>query len=867
MQELFNTESAHLNKMYWWMGQVVDESCWQDNSNKKIHDRDDVEGWGKRYKVRIFGRDTKVKDVPDDQLEMADIVYPVTAGSGHGGSYQTPNIRQGTYVVGFYKDGINATEPIILGCLGNNSQTRLFGGDPEEGYIPRDGFFGVEKKPVSNKDQYIKPGSEFTNNSKQDQNTNTKDLHVQQADGAIYDVVLKTIECDGPGGELKGIQGAIEKTLATIARIKLAANSHLDAAKSITASISSIVDSAIGFVTGLVKKIVEKMRGYVLNKINNGIKDVATMLFPNQRWDFAKAAEQANDTLGCVFNKIIAGLLKLVTNLFKDLVNKYINAPMCAAEQFVGNIVSNILGDVADGINGVLNTINGLINTVGNIASKVFQILDFVSGLLKFLKCESTPSCEYKDRWSIWNGSKTAENVSANLDKIMKDIDNAGGGGGGGSPPPCNTSQLPCGPPGIRITGGGGSGAAANAVIGIAGEIMALDFSSLGSGYNSTPSIEIDDQCNSGGGAQISLLTTSGGGQSTTKYQKAGEGQNNVKVVGAVVDPNNSGAGYLRYPNGKTGGPGYPISNEDDVIIIRPVIEPLPDVDIILPAVNRQPPGEEPVIRITEPLPPTWEVVPPGRPVLVTPGDEVYLKKDVVVEIYDNDGNLSEVITGGGPSTPVTVEVGGTFTTPLTNKEINTEYSTVINIGDNRTIPELLTRIINQNVGTFELIDILRDVNPPIFIENGDAISAADLKDILDQKTQVTLKIGDKTKTLVPDASPLPKYDVIVLLDDVIINNPGIGYSKDDTIFVTPDTGVELIPTFNDLGSLTDVKIVSRGSSFNTMPKIVVQSRTGVNADIWPVFKVIKVEDEDQITQGQSILSVVDCVGKYSIPR
>ncbi len=264
MQDLFNAESAHANPMYWWMGQVVDESTWQDNSNKKIHDRDDVPGWGKRYKIRIFGRDTQVKIVPDDELEMAEIMYPVTAGSGHGGSYQAPNIRQGSYVVGFYKDGINGTEPIIMGCLGNNSQTRLYGGDPTQGYIPRDGFFGKsEKKPVANKDQYTSPGSAATNNAKQEQNSNTKDLHIQVADGLIYDVVLKTIECDGPGGELKGIQGAIQKALATIARIKLAVTSHLNAAMSISAQISSVVNATVSFVTGLTKKLI--VNGHAVN--------------------------------------------------------------------------------------------------------------------------------------------------------------------------------------------------------------------------------------------------------------------------------------------------------------------------------------------------------------------------------------------------------------------------------------------------------------------------------------------------------------------------------------------------------------------------------------------------------------------------
>jgi len=763
MQDLFNAESAHSNVMYWWMGQVVDEANWQGNSNKKIHDRDDVPGWGKRYKIRIFGRDTQVKIVPDDELEMAEILYPVTAGTGHGGSYQAPNIRQGSYVVGFYKDGVNGTEPIIMGCLGNNSQTRLYGGDPPQGYIPRDGFFGKsEKKPVANKDQYASPG---TNNSKQEQNTNTKDLHIQVMDGLIYDVVLKTIECDGPGGELKGIQGAIQKALATIARIKLAATSHLNAAMSVSASISSIVNSTVSFITGLTKKLIEKMRGYVLNKLNNGIKDVATLLFPNQRWDFSKKAEIATDTLGCVFNKVIAGLLNLVKKLFASLVDKYISGPMCAAEDFMGNLISNTLGPIVNGINGVLSSINGLLNKIGNFASTAFKILDFVTGLLNFLKCEKTASCEYKDKWSMWNGSKTAQSVSSRLDKLMKGVESFGGAGA--AAPPCNSRSLPCGPPGIRITGGsGGSGAAANAIVGIAGEIMALDFSAFGSGYRSTPSIEIDDQCNSGGGAQITLITNGG----KTDYQTSGEDGEDVQITGAVVDPNNSGAGYLPAPDGSRGGDGYPISKPEDTIIIRnPNNIPEKTIDDI--------------IKNTDP---SWEVLPPNTDSNLNPGDTVFLPPSTVVEIYDTAGNPVEVLNGTGQENGINVEVGGSFTSPTYEKEPFEEGST---------------------------------------------------------------------------------YNVVVLLDDVIINNPGLNYSPGDTITVTPDTGVELVPEFDSLGQLTKVNIASKGNSFNTMPKIVVESQTGLNADIWPLFKVIKVEDESTIDVGQKIISVVDCIGKYQIPR
>ena len=46
-------------------------------------------------------------------------MYPVTAGGGGRGSYQSSNIA-GNFVIGFFIDGPNAQLPIIQGIIGNN---------------------------------------------------------------------------------------------------------------------------------------------------------------------------------------------------------------------------------------------------------------------------------------------------------------------------------------------------------------------------------------------------------------------------------------------------------------------------------------------------------------------------------------------------------------------------------------------------------------------------------------------------------------------------------------------------------------------------------------------------------------------------
>ncbi len=152
--------------MLWWIGQIADDSTWRDNQlSGKFKNAQSIPGWGCRYKVRIMGvHDHGGKDsdpIPEDQLPWANIMYPVTAGGGQGGSNVTPNLRQGNIVWGYWMDGKDMQVPVIMGVLGNNSQTALgksIGKVEEEGVTnTQNGQIGKSGWP--NKQEVPKPNA------------------------------------------------------------------------------------------------------------------------------------------------------------------------------------------------------------------------------------------------------------------------------------------------------------------------------------------------------------------------------------------------------------------------------------------------------------------------------------------------------------------------------------------------------------------------------------------------------------------------------------------------------------------------------------------------------------------------------------
>ena len=89
-----------------------------------VEDRFDPEEMN-RVKVRCFGYHTENKNELDtDNLPWATVMMPTTA-SGTSGIGDTPHgLMEGSWVVGFFRDGPSAQDPIIMGTIASKSSSR-----------------------------------------------------------------------------------------------------------------------------------------------------------------------------------------------------------------------------------------------------------------------------------------------------------------------------------------------------------------------------------------------------------------------------------------------------------------------------------------------------------------------------------------------------------------------------------------------------------------------------------------------------------------------------------------------------------------------------------------------------------------------
>jgi hypothetical protein len=745
-QGLFKRHFVGRDGFIWWIGQVVSEEKWAGNiPAKPTKNTSNHPGFGERFKVRIMGYHTaNKKELTDDQLPWASVMYPVTAGGGGAGAWSNASIRQGNFVFGFFLDGEDAQQPVIMGVLGTNQYTALATEDnPDIAFFPFSGYTNTNTvaRYSTTLDNQTEPPATQTGSTQPPSNKGKQEAVAgqelssgadkeQYENGKVKNPNAQTSICEPV--PLGAIQRQIKNLIADIQRIK---KTSRDWETKVSTKISNIereidkqISKASEYIAGGVKWLIEEVQKYTTNKINNIMKDTYYLLFPNQRPGLKKAVETANDLIACLFRKIISNLLKMVGKFLLAAVDRFINTPLCAVENFVGALVGKLAGLITSAVDTILGPVKAIVGAAFDIAD---GILNFVTDLLSFLSCEEKPSCAEIKEWSIWEGSESV--ATLDLNAIVEKVQGVASTVTQAIDPnnfdfdldftdvfdsldSCNVGPIFCGPPIVEFYGGGGSGATGNAIIGAAGDILGVDIISSGSGYSSAPFVNFKDNCGKGRGASGRVNI------------------NNGQVSNVIID--NSGTGYLPTPDGSQGGDGRIWAESGETVVKRS---------------------------------------------------------------------------------------NGTYDTPYT-------AGSIINLFPGDTV---------QSCGRpEELIFENKIITAPVCVDNNPVSGP-----------NPTSSSGD--------------YPVVLEIGDVFISDPGLSYSPNDRIVISPSNGSVLTPEFDNFGSVIKVNIINSGQGFTEFPNIYIESDTGYNAKIIPIFAVKRIGNEKLIIDPEQVVNVVDCVGRF----
>ena len=742
---LYNSQHLGKSEFYFWYGQVVGGIEWEDNHQHVLSNRDDAKGWGYRCKVAIMGSDPRIVTdgvATNSECRMAEVMLPTTGGGGIGGPYVTPSIGNNSFVIGFYKDGVDATDPIIIGVLPNIRESELtpYVDTEKVRYIAASGV-DSSKDELSTGQILVNPSS--TDVTNQD-GTGPHTFVVKHTDQAIepsLDVfqIPVSFRCVEEGGELKGIQAVLQTAMKYIAFLSRQSSIFAASVSDLRRSIDNVIETAARYVTAYVKEQVAKIRELTLNLFEKQVQFLIDLTPANLRAQVVDGVEAETDILSCIFNRIIAGLLGLVTGIVEELLQRAVSAAACTAENVVGKILANILGTITEGLDAAIGGVTALVGGVVDFSGQILDALGFIFGILNILTCQEEYACPNVEQWNMWYGQEDGSDpVNKEINKVLKTLAN----NAEGDTSSCSEGPILSGPPIIKVKGGGNNNNdfSGNAIVSGSGEIIGVDIINPGSGYTKPPILIVEDKGGNGSGAVLRPVMNDNGG---------------VEDV-IVID---SGVGYLPRANGSTGIGGLRYSNPEETIIFNENTG--------------------------------YNNYPPNANVDVFSGDLMYLPSGSTGVIYNTEGDQIQSSLGLGPTEPITVIESGILNTP------------------NVTFEEIISRYPTKSDNT---------------------------------------------------------YPIVLEIKDTFIKNTGFNYSDEDTIIIEPSNGAQLNPNYGSFGVLESVDIINPGIGFTEIPRIYIQSDTGYNAIIIPIFAVRSVgdlneEENENLIASESVIDIVDCVG------
>jgi hypothetical protein len=562
----------------WWIGQIAPAAVWRTEMTDP--DTLSVENplgtaWAYRCKVRVIGYHPFDREVlPDNDLPWAHVMTTGADGAAQGGVGQTLRLTGGETAFGFFIDGEEAQQPVVVGCIHRNesvgsfplesikdelkpfsaSRGKLVQGPTQQKALSTvtQGSADTSPNPLPNAGSSATPGkipSPESEPTTPEGDTTTvpgaDKLTREDKASAKHAAILSTVKIVRENGCNDNLIGKISSILndfiGFISVIQEFQGSYIDP---ITNTFVDIAQSIKGFasrIAGVVKFIVNNMRGAIINLVTSLFRDFIAKILPlPQHPPVAEATKNIINIIFCLFENLLPKLLQFIENLLTNMVGRVINAPLCAAEEFTAGILGKMMELLDDILEPVMSGLDWLLGGLSQISSVLSQVSSVAQQILNFIGCDQL-KCQPASTWSPLTGplSNYKDSWARTLSKldllkgVNESIDEAMGftslfGYTGNSPfrdcsreainPSKQDSITPlppgikaaiCIPPEIRIYGDGVQ-AAAVPIVADDGSILTVEVLNAGKGYTKAPSATIIDNTNHGTGAELGVNIENG---------------------------------------------------------------------------------------------------------------------------------------------------------------------------------------------------------------------------------------------------------------------------------------------------------------------------------------------------------------------
>ena len=388
-ESLLKSHNIGKDGFSWWIGQVCESKTWAANFPELPVDTDkDLPGFRRRVKVSILNYHTYSKEeLPNDDLPWAYCLMPTSAGGGSGGFSESLALTGGEWVFGFFLDGSDGQQPVIIGLFDKSTQEDFRKAIPDTRYQPFSGYTNEKPEPLTNIKKLDTVDTQGTGDA--DQQTGEGEV---KTDTSLTNEAVKTEQGDAVE-VITQAEVFIKENLDATGNMQVADNSecvdYQDAISQATQRLSKVMtitekvngiyvnksDLKIGNIEGEEKRVasitatamkflqtnamaatLEKM-GEAASKFNS-VAPLSQMLKADDAND-----EAATKLIG-TFSEIIAALPLDAANFVKETKGKLVSQPPCVVENYTGALLGKSLGNIDSKMNGIMGDVNNVLASV-----------------------------------------------------------------------------------------------------------------------------------------------------------------------------------------------------------------------------------------------------------------------------------------------------------------------------------------------------------------------------------------------------------------------------------------------------------------------------------------------------------------------
>ena len=438
-QSLGKTHFVGKDGFNWWIGQVAPPKPWH-----KVNAYTTRKGFKhNRVKVRIIGYhpfDPQGIELPDEDLPWADVMIPTHSGSGAQSLGESMILAGGETCIGFFLDGDDAQQPVIMGLLPKFRNVEKEGNEISNAEIDTVSSSGFRSFEADLRSSARMPDSgSLTYDTKERiyavPNSGNGELLLSlgngKAEGNNTKDTIPWTPCDD--SVIGKSSQAVTDFIKLLQGLENVGDNWVDPITNAVVNMQAELAFVTGQMQGILKGSINSIKKNLLKNLNKKFKKLLGPIKAGAKgvdsfFDELKLKKGFKSIMGliyCAFENVLGNISGFISNMFQNLLGNVVNGALCAIEQFIAGIFAKMfdflegaLGKVMSGLNwlvGGLNSVKGVLRSVSGLAKKIFAFLDCTG-----------EACAEPTKWA----SNKYENMSKGNKDYNKFMDKVGTLGG-----------------------------------------------------------------------------------------------------------------------------------------------------------------------------------------------------------------------------------------------------------------------------------------------------------------------------------------------------------------------------------------------------------------------------------------------------